>query len=113
MGSGVSSLILFVRAFEIFDSLIIEVPDSGRDLFKQVVIVSHEDERAVILLQRDVKGVDGFEVEVVRRLVEHQHVRLLQHELAEEKARRLASGKGFRRLGALIPQEQHLAEQSP
>ena len=65
-----------------------------------------------ILLQRDIQRVDGFEIEVVRRLIEHQHVRLLQHELAEKQPRRLASGKSFRRFHAFIAHEQHLAEQA-
>src|ERR1035441_2851113 len=39
----------------------------------------------------NVKGVDRFEVEMVRRLVEHEDVRLLQHQLAENQPRRLAA----------------------
>ena len=54
--------------------------------------------RALITLQRDVQRVDRFEIEVVRRLVEHEHVRLLQHQLAEQQACRLATGEHARRL---------------
>jgi glycerol-3-phosphate dehydrogenase len=68
--------------------------------------------RALELLQRDVQRVDRLEIEVVRRLVEHEHVRLLQHDAAEEQPRRLAARQRLGRLQALFAAEEHLAEQA-
>ena len=66
--------------------------------------------RSLVFLQRDVKGVDGFEVEVVGRLVEDEKVGLQQHELAEEQARGLAAGECGGGLKAFFAAEEHLAE---
>ena len=67
---------------------------------------------ALELLQRDVERVDRFEIEVVGRLVEHEHVRLLQHDAAEEQPRGLAARQRVGRLQAFFAAEQHLAEQA-
>ena len=55
----------------------VEVPDARADFLHHVLVVGHEQDRAFELLQRHVQRVDRLEVEVVRRLVEHEHVRLL------------------------------------
>ncbi len=58
---------------------------------------------AVIFLQRDIQRVDGFEIEVVRRLVENQHIWLLQHQSAENQPRGFASGKSAGGFSASSP----------
>ena len=78
---------VFVRTAEIFEALVGNAPDSGGRFFEQVVIVGDEEERSFEFLQREVEGVDGFEVEVVGGLVEDQDVGLLQHHATEEEAR--------------------------
>jgi hypothetical protein len=88
------------------------MPDAGGDFFDEVVIVGDEQDGALVFLQRDVEGVDGFQVEVVGRLVEDQHVGLLQHELAEEQACGFAAGERFGGLQAFFAAEEHLAEQA-
>ncbi len=50
---------------------------------------------------------------MVRRLVENQHVGLLQHDLAEEQPRSLAAGERVGLLEAFLALEEHLAENSP
>ena len=90
----------------------VEVPDSGGDFFQQIVIVRDQEQRSLVLLQRDIQRVDGFQIEVVGRLVEHQHVRFLQHQLAEDQPRGLAARQRFGRLHSLVAHEQHLAEQA-
>ena len=56
--------------------------------------------------------VDRLEIEVVGRLVEHQHVRLLQHE--RQKSSRAVSPPDSASVGfsAFFAAEQHLAEQA-
>ena len=80
--------VLFVWALEIFNGAMFEVPDARTDLFHQVVIVRDQQHRALVFLQGHVKRVDRFQIEVIRRLVEDQDVRLLQHQLAEEQPSR-------------------------
>ena len=51
-----------------------------------------------IFLQRDIQRVDRFQIQVVRRFVQHQNVRLLQHQPAENQPRLLRRPKALRRL---------------
>src|SRR6185437_16811099 len=75
------------------------------------MIVRYQQHRALISLQSNVECVDGFEVEVVRWFVEHQHVWLLQHELAEQDTCSLAAGEHVSLFVGFIAGEEHLAEQ--
>ena len=58
----------------------VERQDVGRDLVHEVAIVRHEQHRAVELLERFLQHVERVEVEVVGRLVEHEHVGRLEHQ---------------------------------
>ena len=71
-----------------------------------------QQHRAFVFLERNVQRVDRLEIEVVGRFVEDQHVRLLQHDPAEQQTRRLAAGERVGRLVAVLAAEQHLAEQA-
>src|SRR5688572_16777490 len=104
-------LVFLVRPFEIVNRAAVEVPHPRADFLQQILVVRHQEDRALVFLQRHVQRVDRFQIEVVGRLVEHQHVRLLQHDPAEEQARRLATGQGLGRLEAFLAAEQHLPEQ--
>src|ERR1035438_627049 len=57
--------VLFVGALEVFDVAVVEVPDAGGDFVDQIVIVGHQEHRARVLLQREVEGVDGLQIEVI------------------------------------------------
>ncbi len=103
--------VIGVGAFEILDAAVFEIPDARGDFVDHVVVVRDEQHGAIVFLQRDIQRVDGFEVEVVRGLVEHQNIRLLQHQPAENHSRGLAAGKRFRRLQRVVAAEKHLAEQ--
>src|ERR1035437_997845 len=78
--------VFFVRALEVFDFAVVEVPDAGGDFVDQIVIVGDQDHRALVLLEREVEGVDGLEIEMIGGLVEHQEVGLLEHQAAEDEA---------------------------
>src|SRR6185437_9501021 len=107
-------LVLRVGAFEVLYAeargFALEVPDACADLVYQVLVMRDQQHRAVVLLQRDIQRVDALEVQVVRRLVEDEHVGLLKHQLAEEQPRRLAAGERIGHLHALFAAEEHLAE---
>ena len=49
---------LGVRATEIFDLVVLEMPDAGGDFVDQVLIVGDQQDRAFVALQRDIQGVD-------------------------------------------------------
>ena len=51
-----------VRAPEIVNVTMIEVPDARGDFVEKVVVVCDEEDGAVVFLQRDIERVDGFEV---------------------------------------------------
>ena len=105
-------LIFLVCALEILDLVIVKVPDARGHFIDQIVVMRHQEHRALIALQRDVERVDGFKIKVVGGFVQHQHVGLLQHELAEEDARRLAAGKHVSLLGGFIADKEHLPQQA-
>ena len=78
----------------------LEMPDARGHFVDHVVVVGDEQDRAVVFLQRDIQRVDGLEVEVIGGLVEHQEIRLLQHQAAENQARGFAAGKRARSASA-------------
>src|SRR5437867_3512451 len=81
-------LVLLVRSLEVRNLVIaFKVPNARGNFVDQVMVVGNEKHSPVIPLQRNVQGIDRLEIEVVRGLVEHQHVGLLQHQLAKEQAR--------------------------
>ena len=104
--------VIGVGAFEIFDAAAFEIPDARGDFVDHVVVVRDEQNGAIVFLQRDIQRVDGLEVKVVRGLVEHENIGLLQHQLAENDSRGFAAGKRFRRLQRVVAAEKHLAEQA-
>ena len=75
------------------------------------MIVSYQEQGAGIPLQRDVEGIDGFQVQMVGGLVQNQEVGFLQHQAAENDSRRFTSGKDLRPFERIVAAEQHLAQQ--
>ena len=84
--------VLRVGVLEVLDLTLLEVPDARGYFVDHVVIVSHQQHRAFITLQRDVESVDRFQIQVVSGFVQHQEIRLLQHQTAEDQSGRLAPG---------------------
>src|SRR3984957_16151444 len=100
-----------VGAFEVFDFLAgFEVPDAGGDFVDDVVVVGDQQHGAIVFLQRDVQRVDRFQIQVVGGLVQHQHVRLLQHQPAENQTGGLAAAQRAGLLGGLFAGEKHLPQ---
>ena len=68
-----------------------ELEDAGHThALEEAPVVRDEDERAVEPAQRALEFLDGRQVEVVRRLVEHEAVDTARHEHSEVGARPLA-----------------------
>jgi hypothetical protein len=73
--------------------------------------VGDEDERAVEGEQRVLERLAALDVEVVRRLVEDQHVRAAGDEDRERQAPALAAAQPGQRLLGLLAAEQEAPEQ--
>src|SRR5258708_23636280 len=55
--SGQRRLVVFVVGPEVFQAVGIDVPDTGRGLFEQIVIVRDQEQSSVEPLERDVQSV--------------------------------------------------------
>src|SRR5207249_2886562 len=56
--------------------------------------------------------VDGFEIEMVRGFVEHEEIRFLQHQAAENQARGFAPGEGRSGFHGVFAAEKHLSHKA-
>jgi hypothetical protein len=63
------------------------------------------------LLQREIQRIDGLKIQVIRRLVQHQIIRLLPHQPAENQPRRLATRKILRELRGILAAKRPLPKQ--
>src|SRR5688572_29645584 len=99
------SQVLRVRPLEVFDFSIPDVPDTRGHFVDHIVIVRYQQHGAWIALEREVEGVNGFQIQMVCRLVQNQEVRFLQHEPAKDNARGFASGKSVRSLEGILTAE--------
>ena len=57
---------------------------------EQRAVVRHEEQRAVVAVERGFELLDGGQVEMVRGLVEHQAVHALGREPGEHRTRAFA-----------------------
>src|SRR5262245_23093898 len=71
----------------------LEREDVGRDAVEEVAVVRHDDRAAGERLERLLEDAQRLEVEVVRRLVEDEHVAALLEQLGELEAVPLAAGE--------------------
>src|SRR5260370_12781465 len=84
--------------------------DPGMGFSNQTHDMSDQQHLSGVALQRNVERNDRIEIQMVGRLVEHEHVRLLQHQFAEEQPRRLSAGEYVGTLLGIIATKQHLAQ---
>ena len=86
----------------------VELKNPFAHIVEEVAVVSNGDNRSLILLQVLLQPVDALSVQVVGRLVEQQHVRLLQQQTAESYAATLATRKvGDRKVALRTTQGCH------
>ena len=64
------------RSGEIRRASRLELEDRSRDRFEEPAVVRDEDDARVERLQLSLEPLDAVDVEVVRRLVEQQQVRI-------------------------------------
>src|ERR1051326_4696775 len=112
-GLNYSGLVFLVFALEIGNtSVTLEVPNARRHFVNQILVMRDQQNRSLIALQSNVQRVDRFQVQVVGGFIQHQDVRFLQHQLAEQQARGFASGEDIGALVAVVFLEEHLTEQA-
>ncbi len=63
------------------------------DVVEEITVVRHRDDRALVFLQMLLQPADGLGVQVIRRLIEKQDVRLLQQQAAQSNAALFAAGQ--------------------
>src|SRR5690606_7319307 len=102
--------VLLVRAVVIADPRTADLDDTGGELIDEPAVVRHEDQSTIVVPQSVDERLDRLEVEVVRRLVEHQHVRLLDLQPREHQPRGLTTRERAEGLLRRIAGEQHQAE---
>nr|GEZ90996.1 hypothetical protein [Tanacetum cinerariifolium] len=108
---AVSALIVIVvSAAEVGHAAWAQLDDARGQGRHELAVVADEDQRARVVLQRQVQRLDRLHVQVVGRLVHDQHVRLLQDQLAEQHAALLTTGDDLDRLEDLVVGEQHAAQ---
>ena len=88
-------------------------PDPGGDLVDEVAVVGDEQDRAVEAGEHILQGLARVDVEVVRRLVQDQEIRLLQEEDRQGKPGALAAREGADGLEDIVLGEQEAAEVGP
>ncbi len=71
----------------------VELQDPLAHVVEEVAVVGNGDYRSLILLQVLFQPVDALGIEVVGRLVEQQHIGLLQEQTAEGHAAALTTGE--------------------
>ena len=63
--------------------------------------------------QAIVDGGDGFQIQVVGGLIQHQHVRTVEHHTGEHTPNLLAAGEDLHRLEHIVAGEQHPTQEGP
>ncbi len=90
-GSGSSAHHVVVAAGVDDDGLVVDVRDVGADRVEEVAVVRDGDDRAVVTSEEVLQPVDGFEIEVVGRLVEQQCLGIAEERLCQQHANLLAA----------------------
>ena len=84
---------------------------AGGHAFHEVPVVAGEDHRALVVEQRFGQRFDRVDVQMVARLVEHQHVVLAQQQAGQAQPGPLAAGEHRDSLLHLLAAEQQGAGQ--
>ena len=79
-----------------------QLPDPGDGRVQERPVVGGDEQRAGPPAEVLLEPLEGVEVEVVRRLVEQEQVRVGDDQAGERRPRLLAAGQRRRRLGPLV-----------
>src|SRR5262249_45779725 len=73
-----------------------------RNLIQEITIVSHEDHGATELEQNILQHIQRRHIEIVRRLIQNQNIRALEHQTRNQQTALLTTGQLSNRLIHLI-----------
>jgi hypothetical protein len=79
------------------------------DAVEKIAVVADQDHGALIVAQHFFEHVERFEIEIVRRLVEHQQVRRSRQCAGEHQAAAFAARQNAKRRPCLFGREQEIA----
>ena len=102
--------VLLVGSGKVAEAVDGDLEDPRRERRDEGAIVRDEDDRTVERLHSVHERLDRLEIEVVRRLVEHEHVRVLDHQLGEHDARGFSTGERRDLLLDVLAREEHAPE---
>ena len=88
----------YQNIFSAIDARAIEMPDPSGNFVDDIVVVSYQQDGPFVPLQGNVERIDGFQVQVIGRLIEHQTIRFLQHQPTENQPCGLTARKSVRGL---------------
>src|SRR5690606_31749889 len=97
-------------ALEDLHATVAEGPDARRQRAQERAVVAHEDDGAVVGIDRILQRLYRLDVEMVRRLVEEDEVRAGQHDHGEGEAGLLAAGEGAGAAVDLVAGEAEASE---
>ena len=80
----------------------------GHDAIEEVAVMADQDHGALVVAEHFLQHVEGFEIEIVGRLVEHQQVGGLCQRACQHQAAALAAGQHFERRAHLFLREQEV-----
>ena len=105
---------VFVVAAELIDNAAVRLnlDDAVCDGLDEFVVVRREENAALKADQPLVDRGDGLKVQMVGRLVEHEHIRTEEHHPGKHAAHLFAAGEDLDRFVDLVAGEQHLAEEA-
>ena len=78
--------VVVVVAAEAHEPALADFHDAADELVEELAVVGDQQDRAGVRLQVALEPLQGLEIEVVRRLVEHQQVGLLDEQAREVRA---------------------------
>src|SRR5262249_31456172 len=102
----------------IFDPFAIAIRSDrrGDDTIEEIAVMADQDHRALVVAEHLFEHVEGFEIEIVGRLVQHQQVRPLRQRPRQHQPAALATGERLERRAPLLAGEQkflHVADDMP
>ena len=101
--------ILFVSQRVIRCLSILDLQDGGGQLGDKIAVMRNEQHRSFVFAQRFLQRLFAQQIQMVGRFIEHQKVRLGQHELHQAEADLFSPGQAVHGLEHLILGEQKAA----
>ena len=94
----------------IADAVIVQLEQAVREAGEEIAIVAHEQEGAVVALERILQHVLALDVQVVRGFVKDQEIQRFQEHAAQREPRAFATAEHLHFLVHILAAEHERAE---